>query len=687
MHIIHKLHDAPIKIKMMAIYLLVNIMAMTLSFVFMMSDEFYSIRHAVVINMHAQASIMAQNVAEGTASQHAVSINQSLKTLDIVPIISQAQVSLLDGTTIAQYQKPTIKENALIELLNKTDWNTFTIQQDIIWQDKKVGSIRIFSRLNQLYHHLLLFVAISLFAGLFALYSAYLMSRYWSERITKPLTALNGLMDTITQSQNFSLRSDLQSADEVGELSKGINTMLDLIEKRNGELAHELIQRGLVEAKLDQLAHQDNVTHLPNRHFFNQYLQKSISAAQEQNTILCVMFVDLDNFKIVNDTLGHLAGDTLLNEVAHRIQVALKHEDVVCRIGGDEFAIVKCNIVSPDIADRVARNVIESLNKPFNIQNNEIYVGASIGMSFFPEDAKEISSLLSSADAAMYHAKALGKNNFQHYHTDMEGKIRRRLNMENSLRRALEADEMELYYQPQVNIHTLRIQGFEALLRWNHPKMGIITPNEFIHYAEDASLILPLGEWVMQTACYQAKVWQATYDENLHMSVNFTARQLRDDDMVEKILSALLIADMPPHTLDIELTESSLMDNSELSVDKMRQLRSAGIHISIDDFGTGFSSLSYLKRFPLSALKIDRSFINDIPFDEDDVAITNAIIALATTLKIDVIAEGVETQAQLDYLRANCTGQAQGYLLCPALPANRMEEFLSNLKTPLTIAL
>lgn len=689
MYSFNMLKGLSIKSKMMAIYMIVNLTAMTIVFINLLSFEFYSNQHAIEEHVQIQAKIAEQAIAETmvAATPDTNAIKHALGFFTFSTNIMHADIYDAHGQLLCSYYANSdSQQESQINHPLTSNLTTHVTRYPIHWSKQQVGEMVIYTSLNSMYMHILLFSGIAVMAGLLALLGAYVLEKKLNLSFTEPLLTLNSLINRITHEKNFNIRSQLKSSDEIGTLASGLNNLLEIIQKRDAELATELTNRKLVEKRLDQLAHYDNVSNLPNRHYFNDHLERAILDANKANSLLCVMFIDLDNFKIVNDTLGHLAGDQLLKEAARRIMHTLKPEDVACRIGGDEFAIVLSNLNATSEADPVAQGVISNLNQVFIIQNNEIYVGASIGISFYPSYAHDVSSLLSSADAAMYHAKSLGKNNYQHYHTDMEGKIRRRLNMENSLRRAIEGDELEVYYQPQVDVHTLEIQGFEALIRWNHPKMGMISPTEFIPIAEESGQIRLIGEWVLQTACYQTQQWQKRYGREFKIAVNFSARQLRDEEMVEKILQALLITNLPPHTLDIELTESSLMDQSDTPVAKMRELRSAGIHISIDDFGTGFSSLSYLKRFPLSALKIDRSFINDIPHDEDDVAITNAIIALANTLKIDVIAEGVETIDQLNFLRQSCNGQAQGYLFSPPLTANKMEAFLDHLETPLKIS-
>lgn len=685
--LLDRLNRSTIKHKMMTIYFVVNLSAMAIVFASVMLYEYYSFRYNLQQQALFQAENIANRVAEPLKLRQYEELSNTMFYLDLFPEILEVSILQPDQSLVASYQKKNLKSSSRLTRSNIKHWNRYIIRHPITADGEIIGMLTLTTSLNALYIHLSWFGLIAAIAGVLALAGAYFLEKKLNLNLHDPLMRVNQLMREVIEQQDFSKRTKIDSNDEIGTLAKGLNDLIGMIEKRDHALTNALDKRIDAEKTLDKLAHYDNVTGLPNRHFFTGYLHEKLELSKANGLNLGIMFIDLDNFKIVNDTLGHLAGDQLLREASARIADVTPQYGKACRIGGDEFAIVLCDVQHIEEIDNIGKMLIEKLNQAFFIHNNEIFIGASIGISLFPKDANEFSSLLSSADAAMYHAKSLGKNNFQYYHPDMEGKIRRRLHMENSLRKAIEADELEVFYQPQVNIHTLEIQGFEALLRWNNPQMGVISPLEFIPIAEECGLIIPIGDWVLQTACYQTRIWQKTYRKNFRISVNFSAQQLQSDQMIEKILDALLTTGLPPNTLDIEITESSLMDKSEVSVQKMLELRSAGMHISIDDFGTGFSSLSYLKRFPLSALKIDRSFINDIPRDEDDVAITNAIIALSNTLGIEVIAEGVETREQLEYLRKNCKGQAQGYLFSPPISATAMEKLLQSLDASLQLHL
>jgi diguanylate cyclase len=466
------------------------------------------------------------------------------------------------------------------------------------------------------------------------------------------------------------MRAPDSSLDEIGSLARDFNTMLTQIEIRDRELAHELAERCRAEERLDRLAHFDTVTSLPNRYYFNERLNDAVSRATRFGDPVGLLFLDLDNFKIVNDTLGHHVGDELLRRVAVRLEKALRSGDMICRIGGDEFAVILPNVADHEQAARVATKCLEAVADPFDIEGNEVYVTVSIGISVCPRDTTDAADLLKQADTAMYHAKARGRNAYQLFLPEMRGKAQKRLILETSLRRAIEREEFLLHYQPQVDLASGKVVAVEALVRWQHPDLGLVSPLEFIPIAEETGLIVPVGDGVLRTACAQARAWLDGSVGPLRMAVNLSGRQFREDGLVEQVLAILRETGLPPDLLELEITESTLMDAGPTTIERLHQLRAAGVHLAIDDFGTGYSSMNYLKRFPVGMLKVDRSFVCELPGDADDAAITQAIIAMARSLNIGVTAEGVETQAQADFLaQAGCT-LTQGFLFAHPLPAD-----------------
>jgi len=433
--------------------------------------------------------------------------------------------------------------------------------------------------------------------------------------------------------------------------------------------------RQMTERMAYQATH-DALTQLPNRYLFQDRLNRAIAHARRANQSFAVLFVDLDHFKKVNDGLGHSAGDVLLRAAAARLLNCGRQEDTIARLGGDEFVIVLENLQQEERAAMLARKILDALMPPFQIEGHECFITASIGISVFPKDGEDAETLLKNADTAMYRAKDKGRDLVQFYGRDMHVRALERLTLEQSLRYAVERQELELHYQPQMELQGGRIIGVEALLRWRHPQRGLISPMEFVPMAEETGLIETIGEWVLRTACEQARAWRCEGLPPLRMAVNLSPRQFLRPGMVNLIGRILRETEMEPGHLDLEITEGLLMKDVEGSIVTLRTLKAMGVRLSIDDFGTGYSSLSYLKRFPIDQLKIDKSFVDDVNNNQDDTAITLAVISLAHNMRLKVIAEGVENQAQLVFLQNNLCDEIQGFYLSRPVPPGRVIELL-----------
>ena len=433
-------------------------------------------------------------------------------------------------------------------------------------------------------------------------------------------------------------------------------------------VATDISERKSHEALIEHLASHDALTDLPTRILLDDRITLSLAHAARGQRRLALLFLDLDGFKSINDSFGHGLGDTLLKAVAARLKATVRDGDTVARQGGDEFVILLWDLADADAAALVAQNVLDALSHPFQLDNRDVRVTASIGVSVYPEDGDTSDILLKHADAAMYLAKDLGRNGFQFYTREMGVHAHERVVLESALRRALEREEFELFYQPQVNIASGRIIGMEALLRWRQPELGMVSPARFIPLAEVTGLIVPIGEWVLRTACAQAKAWNAAGYSDLLIAVNLSARQFHRQDVRGLVRRVLDETGLPAHLLDLELTESTLMQDTDIVVQTLCDLKALGIVLSMDDFGTGYSSLSYLRRFPLDVLKIDQSFIADLPDNRDAMSLTRTIIAMAASLNLRTIAEGVETQGQLAFLSANGCDAMQGHYFSPPLP-------------------
>nr|WP_211842061.1 EAL domain-containing protein [Pseudoalteromonas sp. NEC-BIFX-2020_015] len=432
------------------------------------------------------------------------------------------------------------------------------------------------------------------------------------------------------------------------------------------------------QRKMEQLAYFDTLTGLANRTFFRMQLRKSMALAERGHYAFALFYFDLDEFKRINDTLGHDAGDQLLVEVANRLKTRLRAEDTIARLGGDEFAVLLSGIERQEHAMDVANTIQKTLNVPIMLGNNEVIISASIGITMAPYDSQEEDQLLKHADLAMYEAKAKGRNTYHFYSQELNAAANERLFIENELRLALKEKQFVLYYQPQVDSKTQHVVGYEALIRWFHPTQGMIPPTKFIPIAEATGLIVELGAWVLQESCEFAARLAAQGREN-NISINLSARQFKDANLVPLLASMIRQTNVPARRLHLELTESMLMGNVEAAITQLHQLKALGVSISIDDFGTGYSSLSYLKRFPVDILKVDRSFVKDIPEDTNDMEITAAIIAMAQKLKLNVVAEGVETIEQVAFLQNNNCFIVQGYYYSPPIPESELPKLFEKL--------
>jgi diguanylate cyclase (GGDEF)-like protein/PAS domain S-box-containing protein len=464
----------------------------------------------------------------------------------------------------------------------------------------------------------------------------------------------------------------------------GITAVLD----DEGDLASyvcffsDISERKASEQRIHRLAYYDALTHLPNRSLFQDRLHTALQSAERQKSWVVLMFLDLDRFKPINDSLGHAAGDRMLKEMATRLLGCVADDDTVARMGGDEFTLLLQPRANREIAlnraIHVAEQILASLVKPFVLEGREFFVTASIGIALSPQDGNELSQLMKNADTAMYHAKERGKNNFQFYQADMNASALERLELESDLRHALEQNEFVLYYQPQFSGDGKRLTGAEALLRWRHPRRGLVPPGDFIPVLEELGLVVDVGDWVISEACRQLKAWHQARVRVPKVSVNISARQFSDGQLGTRIATILKETGLPPACLELELTESILMREVSEAMQILAGLKNLGLSIAVDDFGTGYSSLNYLKQFPIDVLKIDRTFVDGLPSGEQDAQIARAIIAMAHSLNLAVIAEGVETHEQLDFLREHGCDEVQGYLFGRPMPASRFEAQFSN---------
>lgn len=452
--------------------------------------------------------------------------------------------------------------------------------------------------------------------------------------------------------------------DHAGTITHFVSTGKDISE-------HIQMQEGL-----QHMTHHDALTDLPNRNLFLDRLQQALTRARWHNRLVAVIFLDLDRFKDINDKLGHAVGDQLLLQLSERLSNSVRDGDTIGRFGSDEFAILMDDIDSDKHMSSLAKKLLDTLAQPFKIKKQELFVTASIGVSIYPNDGEDAETLLRNADIAMYRAKELGKNNYQFYSDNLSAQVFERLTLENHLRRAVEQNEFILYYQPQLDARKQRITGVEALLRWHHPDLGLVSPNNFIPHLEETGLIEQVGDWLLETACRQSREWHDAGWSYVHMSVNISGRQFNNPNFISSVHNIISTTNINPEFLELEITESVLMRNASATINALHSLKELGVRFAIDDFGTGYSSLSYLRRFPIDTIKIDRSFIHDVTDNPDDAAIASAIIVMAQSLSLNVIAEGVENQKQLDFLSSHNCHYFQGNFFSRPLPADELTQLL-----------
>ncbi len=583
--------------------------------------QFVALRNALSDDLRVQARIIGINSSAALMFADARAGEETLAGLAVSPAVSAASIFDARGVTLAHYERTPSMPAAPGGTGARLGLRHIDVAEPVQVNGQRIGTVSIRATLEALFKRLATYAGLTLAVALCSLALAYALVA--------------------------SMRNKVRKAED----------------------------------HLHFLAHVDSVTSLPNRHEFNERLSFALEQADRSEATVGLLLLDLDNFKVVNDTLGHDCGDILLKLVAERLLETLRSTDIICRIGGDEFVIIVEPSAGHTEVEEVARKILAALGAPFALDRHQLYISASIGVSLYPRDAADARTLTRSADTAMYHAKNNGKNGFEVFQPAMEERAQKRLKLEANLRRALDRGELELHYQPQIDLRSGRVVGVEALARWHCAELGQVSPAEFIPVAEESGIIVALGRWVLQSACRQAADWRdaGLLDTIEHVAVNLSARQTRDEGLMDDIQAILLETGLPARLLELEITEGVLMENVNANLDLLHSFQAAGIHLSIDDFGTGYSSMSYLKRFPIDQLKIDRSFVHDVPGDGE--AIATAIIAMAHSLDLTVVAEGVENAAQLEFLRNAGCDIMQGFYFARPMPVAELTELLKQKRT------
>ncbi|MBB5017334.1 diguanylate cyclase (GGDEF)-like protein [Chitinivorax tropicus] len=635
--------------------------------------QLYELRQRVVAELTTQARIVSANSTAAILFSNPQEASEILGSLKEAPQIVQAKIILPDGTELAKYRRAS-SDTPCYELTQakgeRMDFNLcgIAIFQPITLHGERVGMLGMEQELSDVYQKLAIQLGIGMVLAGLAFGGAVRIWRALSTRLAQPLVDLVQVTQQVKETQNFSLRAYGSGSAEAHALADSFNAMMDQLELRDSMLHRELGQRRQAERRLNDLAYIDSVTGLHNRHFFMERIVSVVAEADRTKQSCALLFIDLDGFKQINDTLGHDCGDELLRQVGQRLIQALRSDDIICRMGGDEFTIIIDGVRNPSQAEMIGTKVLTAIGEPYNLHGRTGHVSGSIGVCLYPDLADDVASLLRYADSAMYEAKNSGKNALRMYSPKQDAHLGRREQLSRDLHLALEPlPQFWLAYQPKVYLSNGNIVGFEALLRWRHPVLGEISPGEFIELAESSHVILQIGQWVLREAARQLLIWREQWP-HLQMSVNISARQLAEDHSINQLCEILAETGLPPGVIELELTETLMVDRSIAILDRLNRLRVAGFSLSIDDFGTGYSSLAYLDSFPITGLKIDRAFVTALAAHTHGMAIASAIMAIGNALDLQVVAEGVETQVQADALAALGCLYAQGYLYGKPLP-------------------
>jgi diguanylate cyclase (GGDEF)-like protein len=712
--------DTPIRRKLIVTSLISSGVALLLGCGGFIAYEFSAYRQATLSQLTSVAGVIAANSSSAVSFDDPAAAEQTLSALRAERMVAAACIYGPDQALFAAYYKSPEQARCAPHREGEAARARvgLGVSLPIYAEGSVLGEIVIRSRPIDLYERLArygwIIGLVMLVSGLASLPLTAKLHRF----ISDPILDLVETSRRVSVDNDFSVRATSDARDEVGRLVASFNEMLEQIEDRdhalsrhrenledeverrtselravNQKLTREIAQREQAEERIRYLAYYDGLTGLPNRQLFQEQLRRALVWAERQDQCVALLFLDLDRFKQVNDTLGHTVGDALLCEVSDRMTRSLRLGDYlgrpdgrepkgeVSRLGGDEFTVLLAGLQSGTDAAAVAQRVLDELAKPIPAAGYELFTTASIGIAVYPADGRDLETLLRNADTAMYQAKSNHGNSFQFYTEAMNATAARKLHLASRLRHALAHDELEVCYQPIRDARTGDVCAAEALLRWYEPEMGAVKPEEFIPIAEDTGLILNIGEWVLRTACAQQRSWQREGYEPIRIAVNVSTHQLRQPAWPQLVARILADTGVSAAHLELELTESAILAHEDATIRALAQLHDMGVGLVLDDFGTGYSSLSSLRRFPIERVKIDRSFVGDITDDPDDAALTTAILAMARSLQLRVVAEGVETREQADFLREHGCHELQGFLFSAPVTAAEFARFLRRAKT------
>jgi len=707
-----KFRDISIRHKLTLIIVVISSVSLLLASIAFITTDRINTRESLGNNLRTMAEIIAANSAAALLFGDTLAAEENLGFLKAQQHIEAAVIFGLDGSEFVNYRKASARYIDLPEPDFETNNilfrdNYVALFSNITHEGETIGAVYIRADLDSMHQHLVWFLGIVCSVLLTSLLVTLMLSARMQRIITDPLLRLSAIARQISTEKNYSLRVVGEGKDELGNLVVDFNKMLDEIQLRDDELMEHRVQledrvtqrtRELEESnnqlsqskkqaetvakRMEYHAHHDDLTGLPNRALLNDRINKELAHARRQKSMMALLFLDLDRFKVINDSLGHAIGDQLLRVISRRLKNCVREEDTIARLGGDEFMILLPRITSSSDAGRVGRKVTDALVEPVSCNGHELHITTSIGISIYPFDSTNVETLIKNADISMYRAKELGRNKVVYYTAEMNAGSRKQLALETNLRKALDRGELQLHYQPKINIAKDTIVGVEALLRWNHPSMGSISPAEFIPVAEDSGLIIPIGEWVLKTAFKQLREWHDAGHDELTMAVNLSSAQLSRSGIEASINEAISDAGIDPCMAELEITENVAMQDIESAIATLDKLKCTGINIAMDDFGTGYSSLSYLRRLPIDIVKIDQSFVRDIPDSKEATLIAQAIIAMAQSLKLSLIVEGIETVKQLNYFRQQGCEVMQGFLFSRPVAAEELLEILNSHTIP-----